>query len=149
MKYNSNLLSNARNLRTNATKQENHLWYDFLRDYKPRFTRQRIAGNYILDFYCAKAKLAVELDGSQHYEENKIAYDKNRTTWLESLGIKVMRFTNIDVDRNFEGVCFAIDDMVRGLVDTTPGPSGHPLLKKGAESVTSGFDDLVKSDPAQ
>ena len=100
-------------LRTNATKQERKLWYEYLWGYKPRFTRQRVVGNYILDFYCAKVKLAIELDGSQHYEENGLKYDINRTSYLESLGICVLRFANNDVDQNFEGVCIAIDRMVK------------------------------------
>ena len=111
--YNSDLNQNAKNLRTNATKQENKLWYEYLRSYKPRFTRQRIVDNYILDFYCATAKLAVELDGSQHYMDDNIAYDQKRTRHLESMGIAVMRFANIDVDNNFEGVCISIDMMVK------------------------------------
>ena len=130
MRYNSSLISRARELRTNATKQENRLWYDFLRNYSPRFTRQRIVGNYILDFYCAKAKLAIELDGSQHYEESSIEYDLTRTKFLESLGIKVVRFSNLDVDNNFEGVCEVIHLEVVGRA--TPAPLGHPLPRKGA-----------------
>jgi len=114
-RYNSKLTQRARNLRINATKQENRLWYDFLRNYKPRFTRQRVVGNYILDFYCAQIKLAIELDGSQHYEENGANYDNQRTQWLESLGIAVIRFSNLDIDRNFEGVCLAIDEMVKAM----------------------------------
>ena len=130
-KYNPNLTSRARTLRTNATKQENQLWYNFLRSYYPRFTRQRVIGNYIIDFYCAKAKLVVELDGSQHYEEGNMSYDKTRTKWLESLGIKVMRFSNLDVMRNFDGVCTAIDEMVKGLVEYNPRPFGPPPSKEG------------------
>ena len=64
--YNKNLKPVAQELRRNATKQENHLWYDFLREFRPRFTRQRIVGSYVLDFFCLQARLAVELDGSQH-----------------------------------------------------------------------------------
>jgi len=95
-------------LRTNSTKQENRLWYDFLRDCKPRFTRQRIIGKYIIDFYCHKVALVVELDGSQHFEKDAIEYDKARTAWLNALGIRVIRFTNKEVDNNFNGVCTAI-----------------------------------------
>ena len=92
--YNATLTQRAQELRRNATKQENRLWYEYLRDFRPRFTRQRIVGSYILDFYCGSVKLAVELDGSQHYEHEAIEYDKARTNFLESLGIQVMRFTN-------------------------------------------------------
>jgi len=78
--------------------------------------------SYILDFYCAEAKLAIELDGSQHYVDDKIAYDKKRTQYLETLGITVIRFANIDVDRNFEGVCITIDEMVKRLISDNPRP---------------------------
>jgi very-short-patch-repair endonuclease len=101
--YNATLTSRARELRTSATKQENRLWYEFLRDFHPRFTRQRIVGSYILDFYCGTVKLAVELDGSGHFEPEAIEYDKIRTKFLESLGIRVIRFTNIEVNESFEG----------------------------------------------
>ena len=118
--YNTTLKSRARELRNNATKQVNRLWYEYLRDFRPRFTRQRVMGNYILDFYCGTAKLAVELDGSQHYEQEAMEYDKTRTRFLESLGIKVMRFTNIDVDKSFEGVCITIANQVNALLGQPP-----------------------------
>ena len=82
-KYVNELKSRARQLRNEATKYENHLWYDYLRDYRPRFTRQRIVGGYILDFYCAKAKLAIEVDGKQHFEPEAIEYDTERTKLLK------------------------------------------------------------------
>jgi len=105
---NSKLLDNARQLRKDMTKEERHLWYDFLKDYPAKFYKQKIVGNYILDFYCEKAKLAVELDGSQHYEEAGQAYDRLRTEYLRSLGIRVLRFSNQDIRQNFRGVCDAI-----------------------------------------
>jgi len=134
--YNSNLTPTARELRTNATRQENHLWYDYLRYYSPRFTRQRIVGNFILDFYCAKAKLAIELDGSQHYEEGKMKYDEARTEFLENLGVKVMRFTNLDVDEHFEGVCRVIDERVKVLLNNVQPPAlrATPLQRRGQGS---------------
>ncbi len=100
-------------LRKNATPEENKLWYEFLRTYPVRFNRQRIVGNYILDFYCAKAKIAIELDGSQHYEEKGKNRDEQRTAYLESLGLKVLRFTNIDINQNFYAVCSVIDREVK------------------------------------
>ena len=100
--YNKNLKPVAQELRRNATKQENHLWYDFLREFRPRFTRQRIVGSYILDFFCPQTMLAVELDGSQHYEEEQIKYDNERTAFLRQFGIEVLRFSNMDVERNFD-----------------------------------------------
>ena len=122
--YNSTLSERARELRINATKQENRLWYEYLRDFRPRFTRQRIVGSYILDFYCGTIKLAVELDGGQHYESKAMEYDKNRTEFLESLGIKVVRFTNIDVDKSFEGVCNTIENEVYALLGQPPPSAG-------------------------
>ena len=104
------LKSRSSELRTNATKQENRLWYEFLRNIKPRFTRQRIIGKYIVDFYCHKAALVIELDGSQHYEPEAMEYDENRTAYLNDLGIYVLRFTNSEVDTNFEGVCQAVEE---------------------------------------
>ena len=95
----------SRELRNDSTKQENHLWHDFLKNFKPRFTRQRIVNNFILDFYCHKAALAVELDGSQHYENEALEHDQARTEYLNGLGIEVLRFSNKEVDRNFTGVC--------------------------------------------
>lgn len=105
---NSKLLENARQLRKEMTKEERHLWYDFLKDYPAKFYKQKIVGNYIVDFYCEKAKLAVELDGSQHYEEAGQEYDRIRTEYLRGLGIRVLRFSNQDIKQNFRGVCDTI-----------------------------------------
>ena len=102
---NHTLLPNARALRKNMTKEERHLWYDFLRFCRPRFRRQEIISNYVVDFFCHQARIAVELDGSQHYEPETQKYDAARTAHLESLGITVIRFSNLDIIRNFDGVC--------------------------------------------
>ena len=99
----------AQSLRTNATKEENKLWYQYLRKYPIQWNRQKQIGGYIADFYCFKAKLVIELDGSQHYEKNAIEYDTARTDILEGLGLKVLRFTNKEVNENFRGVCETID----------------------------------------
>ena len=109
---NDNLLQNARNLRRNMTKEERHLWLDFLKRYPVRFRRQEIIGNFIVDFYCSSAALVVELDGSQHYEDHGKACDEERTRYLESCGLKVLRFSNLDIWRNFRGVCEQIDMVV-------------------------------------
>ena len=109
MQHNSNLTSRAQTLRRNMTKEERRLWYEYLHDYPYRFRRQVTFGNYILDFYCAAARLAVELDGSQHYEPAERLYDERRTEYLNSLGIRVLRFSNLDVLRNLHGVCQQID----------------------------------------
>ena len=115
MKYNHNksLVNVGRMLRKTMTKEERHLWYDFLRNYSVRFIRQKIIGNYIVDFYCAKASLVIELDGSQHYEEIGITKDKERTKYLESQGLKVIRIPNNEVNNNFRGVCEFIDNEVK------------------------------------
>ena len=129
--YNAALRQRAQELRKNATKQENRLWYEYLRDFRPRFTRQRIVGSYILDFYCGAAKLAIELDGSQYYEPEAMEYDKTRTRFLESLGIVVMRFTNLDVDRSFEGVCITITNQVNALLgQPPPSADGTPFVSE-------------------
>lgn len=112
---NSNLIGIARNLRRNMTKEEKYLWYDFLCDYSVRFRRQEIIGNYIADFYCDRAKLIVELDGSQHYLEEGMQDDIARTAYFNSLGINVIRFSNLDVMKNFEGVCISISQKVNTL----------------------------------
>ncbi len=99
-------------LRNNATKQENHLWYDFLKQTQFQFNRQRIIGEYIVDFYCPTAKLVIELDGSQHFEKEAIEYDTLRTGYLKSLGLKVLRFTNDEIDQSFESVCLKINKSI-------------------------------------
>ena len=112
-KYNSKIVPLARELRKNMTKEERHLWYDFLREYPEKFTRQKVLGKYIADFYCAKANIVIELDGSQHYEYEGLVNDEKRTAYLEQYGIKVIRISNLDVLKNFEGVCQYIDNVVK------------------------------------
>lgn len=112
-KYNKDLIRVAKNLRSNMTKEEKHLWYDYLKNYKVRFTRQKILGKYVADFYCAKANLVIELDGSQHYQEKELDYDKARTEYLSKFNIKVVRIPNNEVNKNFDGVCRYIDMTVQ------------------------------------
>ena len=102
----------AKKLRKNATAQENRLWYEFLRNYPLQFNRQMIIMNYIADFYCAKAKLVIELDGSQHYSEIGFERDKVRDEIINSLEIEVLRFSNLDIKRNFDSVCENINQVV-------------------------------------
>ena len=113
MEQNQKLTPRAQELRKNQTKEENLLWYRFLRKYPHRFRRQYVIGNYIADFFCHRAKLVVELDGSQHYASQEMDYDLKRTSYLESQGLKVLRFTNLDVLRQFDAVCAAIDQAVK------------------------------------
>ena len=91
------------------TPHERKLWYLFLRKYPVKIYKQRIIGKFIVDFYCASAGLGIELDGSQHYESQGIAYDSERSAFLSSLGLDVLRFSNRDIDRDFSGVCTQID----------------------------------------
>ena len=101
-------LANARSLRRNMTPQERHLWYDFLRYCRPRFRRQELIGPYIADFFCYDVKLIVEVDGSQHFTPKLREQDNARTAYFHSLGIRVMRVDNGQVNRNFNGVCEGI-----------------------------------------
>ena len=103
----------ARQLRKQMTKEEKHLWYDFLRGYTPKFLRQKVMGQYIVDFYCAQAKLVIELDGSQHYENANLEKDAERTTFLQGYGLIVIRIPNNEINNNFQGICEYIDVTVR------------------------------------
>ena len=115
--HNQKLIQNSQNLRKNMTPQERHLWYDFLSDYPLHFYRQKVIGNYIVDFYCPKAKVAVELDGSQHFAPQAIQADRERTEYLSSLGIRVLRYANNEVNEQFRTVCEDIDNQVRKIVN--------------------------------
>ena len=120
LKYNQNLIHRAKELRTNMTKQERHLWYDFLSSYPVRFQRQKTIDNYIVDFYCHKAKLVIEVDGIQHYTKDGIEYDRIRTEILECYGLEILRFSNIDIDNNFKEVCRIIENKVKEKVHSHP-----------------------------
>ena len=112
-KHNKSLVSNAKSLRKNMTKEERHLWYDFLRNYDIRFLRQKVLGRYIVDFYCPEARLVIELDGSQHCDPIGIQKDTERTCYLQQYDITVIRIPNNEIMRNFRGVCEYIDLQVR------------------------------------
>ena len=112
-KHNKQLVPLAKQLRKEMTKEERHLWYDYLRSYPVRFSRQKVLGMYIADFYCAEAKLIIELDGSQHYEDKNRIKDAERTSFLQSYGLQVIRIPNNEVNRNFRGVCEYIDTAVK------------------------------------
>ena len=117
MKHNADLTSLSQKLRKNMTKEERRLWYEYLNSYPLRFRRQVTFGCYILDFYCAAAKLAIELDGSQHFTPEGMDYDQKRTDFLAENGIAVLRCANNDVMRNLPGVCEVIDRTVRVRVE--------------------------------
>ena len=113
LSYDGRNKSFARKLRREMTPQERHLWYDYLRTGPAQFRRQKQFGGYIVDFYCARYNLVVEIDGSQHYEPEEKQRDEKRDQYLSGLGLKMLRFSNADIDRHFDGVWSAIDRAVR------------------------------------
>jgi len=113
--YNKANIPLAKTLRKNMTPWERKLCYDYLRYYPVRFQRQKAVGNYIVDFYCAKIGLVIELDGGGHYTTEQAEKDAIRTTELESMNLSVLRICNLDIDRNFRGVCESIDLTVKSL----------------------------------
>lgn len=119
---NKKLTRNSQTLRKNMTKEERHLWYDFLKDLPVTFHRQKVINNYIVDFYCASAKLVIELDGSQHYYDAVKKKDIKRDEYLNSLGLTVLRYSNDDVNYSFESVC---QDIFNNLISrgTISSPS--------------------------
>lgn len=114
--YNKNNIHIARNLRKNMTPWERKLWYEFLRGYSVRFQRQKAVGDYIVDFYCAKARLVIELDGGGHYTAEQQQKDDVRTKALESIGLNVVRICNTDIDTDFVGVCEYLDRLTSELI---------------------------------
>ena len=108
-KHNPQIVPNAKMLRKNMTKEERHLWYDYLKSHPVRFNRQKVLGNYIADFYSAEARLVIELDGGRHYTKEGTAYDAERTSFLERYGLSVIRIPNNEVSSNFRGVCEYLD----------------------------------------
>ena len=113
MHYDHKNVEYARKLRKDMTPWERKLWYCYLNKYPVRFHRQQPIGNFIVDFFCPKARLIIELDGGGHYEPENAEKDKRRTCLLEEYGFIVIRFSNIDIDKNFSGVCTTIDRAVR------------------------------------
>ena len=118
MKHNPNNKPLAKALRKEMTPWERKLWHCFLKDYPVRFQRQKCIDAYIADFYCFQAKLVIELDGGGHYNEETEKYDQIRTKTLEKYGLKVIRFCNTDVDKNFYAVCTVIDEEVKKVVSS-------------------------------
>ena len=110
------LRKRSQELRRQMTKEERHLWYDFLKTYPVQFKRQYSIGAYIVDFYCFHAGLIIELDGSQHYEPEAMEYDRMRSEYLQKQGFLVLRFSNSDVMTQFRAVCETIDTAVKNRV---------------------------------
>ena len=127
--YNGDLQIIARDLRKRMTKQERHLWYDFLKSYEHQFYRQRIIDRFIADFYCPASKLVVELDGGEHYTEKKMLDDEHRTLIINQYGIHVVRIPNNEIDNNFYNVCTYLDSIIKKRI-------------KGNSSVTCGDSSL-------
>ncbi len=120
---NNRLLENAKILRRNMTKQENHLWYDFLQTYPVKIYKQRIIDDFVVDFYCHKARLVIELDGAQHYTLDGKSYDKARSEVIERYGLFVIRFSNNAIDKKFESVCHMIDKVIKERMGALPSQS--------------------------
>ena len=118
LKYKKLNITYAKELREDMTEQERKLWYNFLKKYPVRFQRQKAIDNFIADFYCAKANLVIELDGSQHFTEIGIEKDTERTKFLNQYGITVIRIPNSEINKNFEGACAYVDSYIKGLVQT-------------------------------
>ena len=116
-KHNKTIVPLAKVLRKEMTKEEKHLWYDFLCKYPVRFSRQKVLGKYIADFYCADAKIIIELDGSGHYTEDGKTHDAERTSFLEGYGLTVVRIPNTEINRNFRGVCEYIEGIVKNSMN--------------------------------
>ncbi len=129
--YNSKLTDNAKTLRKNMTKEEKHLWYDFLKNLDVTVNRQKVIGNYIVDFYIASSRLVIELDGSQYYEDSGIENDATRDEYLNSLGNKVLRYSNMDINNRFKYVC---QDILNNIdtssvsLCSTASPQGEACL---------------------
>lgn len=107
--YDKKLKSRADELRKNMTQQEWNLWYFYLRNHRLKWYRQRIIDRFIVDFYCHAAKLVIEIDGKQHYTDQGIVYDTERTQVLQGYGLKVLRYTNKQLAYNFQAVCLDIE----------------------------------------
>lgn len=120
LQRNKDLEKYAKELRKNMTPWERKLWFMFLQKYPLRFKRQYIIGNYIADFYCKEANLVIELDGSGHYQGEQINKDQWRDAEMELRGLKVFRLSNHDIDKNFYGVCYRIDELVKGCTLSSP-----------------------------
>ena len=111
--YNKKNIPFAKSLRKDMTPWERKLWYGFLRNYPVRFQRQKALGNYIADFYCAKARLVIELDGGGHYTKEQKRQDEHRTNDLNALNLTVVRICNLDIDQKFPSVCKYLDRLVQ------------------------------------
>ncbi len=127
MERNDKLTPLSQQLRKRMTKEESLLWHCFLKKYPLQFRRQYVIGNYIVDFYCHQARLVIEIDGGQHTDPKVALKDRDRTGYLESQGLKVLRFTNLKVKKQFYAVCNCID------AATKPFPRGEGAQRADEE----------------
>ena len=134
--YNRDNIPLAKTLRKNMTPWERKLWYDFLHNYPIRFQRQKAIGNYIADFYCAKARLIIELDGGGHYTTEQKIKDEQRTNDLNTMNLTVARICNLDIDRNFRGVCAYVDRLVQNSLPQSPSVTA-PSLEGALDATVS------------
>ncbi len=111
--HNKRLVPYAKTLRKNMTKEERHLWYDYLNQLSIRFYRQKIIGKYIVDFYSSEVKMVIEVDGSQHYEDAGLRCDEERDAYLMSYGLEIIRIPNNEINKNFNGVCEYLEQRIR------------------------------------
>jgi len=131
--YNKENIPLAKDLRKNMTPWERKLWYEFLRNYPIRFQRQKAIGNYIVDFYCAKARLVVELDGGGHYTDEQLEKDRIRTKELENMNLRVLRICNLNIDRNFRSACEYIDLEVKKSLPQSFAKAKDSSLIRGSQ----------------
>ena len=130
--YKRNLKELSRQLRENMTDAERLLWAKIRRKQLKgyQFYRQKPIGDYIVDFYCPRAKLVVEVDGGQHFTDEIIEYDGIRDEYLSSLGLMVLRFTNIDVMTHIDGVVERIEgEIARKIPLSPPFPKGETTAR--------------------
>ena len=120
---NPKLTKRSQQLRKDMTPEEKKLWYQFLKGLPVTIRRQKVIGRYIADFYCAKALLVIELDGSQHFEEKGQQNDQARDAYFRSLGITVLRYSNRQIHQEFAGVC---EDILRYLTTSSTAFGGPP-----------------------
>ena len=113
--YNGKNVVLAKSLRKRATRQEKRLWYDFLKNYDVNFQRQKAIGDYIVDFYCPSLKIAIEIDGNQHYSKEGIEKDRIRTCEINNQGVQVIRITNRQIDRHFNEICEYLDNEIQKM----------------------------------
>ncbi len=136
-KHNPKLVPYAKNLRKNMTKEEKHLWYDFLRNNPARFTRQKVFGKYILDFYSPKAKMVIEVDGTQHFETKGLQNDETRDDYLSSYGLKIIRIPNNYINNDFDAVCDFLNKEIELRLNEGDNPStasGPPPFAQGRQN---------------